>query len=486
MAKISTKNLLGVLKDSVCIEHGNSSFLTMRAMKAIALASSMALAGCASPAMQSVQDSIDMSYGQKQIAEVNGNTFADIVDHSKSGLYKHPLYDDKVVVFEFSHDKDASDSIRNDLSEFGIDPDVYDWNRMLKDMLQDEKSLASRHIQDPNPLNADINYSYVNQAVYKDFRSQNPVNEDIARAMTLFVMMHEAGHSVEHQQVGAIDAAKLIFSQKQLYMLENSSDVIGSAKTINVLHESGASQEFINEFLNEAIRDRKAVVRAHNKEIENEGNQNPTHRTVPSLAFVKSLYNKDPEQFHRLTNSDIEKLAEIIATKVIDYDFNRDFVEHSLTVIDRVKTKDDLDRVNQQFEFGLVTEQFLEHIDKSSPSGKTEKINQAASALLDAVNKSGNESWIAIASELSSNTKHYHKAFKIDKVEASRELLQKGLGELTINDVKQQRMIAYVDNFDGFTHDMMFELENSSVWVNNERTNDYTQQAAHTNTTYGI
>ncbi|TOJ26220.1 hypothetical protein CGI42_28345, partial [Vibrio parahaemolyticus] len=84
------------------------------AMKAIALASSMALAGCASPAMQSVQDSIDMSYGQKQIAEVNGNTFADIVDHSKSGLYKHPLYDDKVVVFEFSHDRDASDSIRND------------------------------------------------------------------------------------------------------------------------------------------------------------------------------------------------------------------------------------------------------------------------------------------------------------------------------------------------------------------------------------
>ncbi|WP_273978155.1 hypothetical protein, partial [Vibrio parahaemolyticus] len=108
------------------------------------------------------------------------------------------------------------------------------------------------------------------------------------------------------------------------------------------------------------------------------------------------------------------------------------------------------------------------------------------SALLDAVNKSGNESWIAIASELSANTEHYHKAFKNDKVEASRELLQKGLGELTINDVKQQRMIAYVDNFDGFTHDMMFELENSSVWVNNERTNDYTQQAAHTNTTYGI
>lgn len=162
------------------------------------------------------------------------------------------------------------------------------------------------------------------------------------------------------------------------------------------------------------------------------GNHNPTHRTVPSLAFVKSLYNKDSEQFHRLTNSDIEKMAEIIATKVIDYDFNRDFVEHSLTVIDRVKTKDDLDRVNQQFEFG------------------------------------------------------YHKAFKIDKVEASRELLQKGLGELTINDVKQQRMIAYVENFDGFTHDMMFELENSSVWVNNERTNDYTQQAAHTNTTYSI
>ncbi|EPP20680.1 hypothetical protein L910_1796 [Vibrio fluvialis PG41] len=43
-----------------------------------------------------------------------------------------------------------------------------------------------------------------------------------------------------------------------------------------------------------------------------------------------------------------------------------------------------------------------------------------------------------------------------------------------------------MDNFDGFTHDMMFELENSSVWVNNERANDYTQQAAHTNTTYGI
>ncbi|WP_038129025.1 hypothetical protein [Vibrio fluvialis] len=105
---------------------------------------------------------------------------------------------------------------------------------------------------------------------------------------------------------------------------------------------------------------------------------------------------------------------------------------------------------------------------------------------MDAVNKSGNESWIAIVSELSANTVHYHKAFKNDKVEASRELLQKGLGELTINDVKQQRMIAYVDNFDGFTHDMMFELENSSVWVNNERANDYTQQAAHTNTTYGI
>ncbi|ENK2263953.1 hypothetical protein [Vibrio parahaemolyticus] len=486
MAKISKKQLLGVLKDSVCIEHGNASFLSMRAMKAIALASSMALAGCASPAMQSVQDSIDMSYGQKQIAEVNGKTFTDIVDHSKSGLYKHPLFDDKVVVFEFSHDKDASDSIRNDLSEFGIDPDVYDWNRMLKDMLQDEKSLASRHIQDPNPLNEDINYSYINQAVYKDFRSQNPVNEDIARAMTLFVMMHEAGHSVEHQQVGAIDAAKLIFSQKQLYMLENSSDVIGSAKTINVLHESGASQDFINEFLDEAIRDRKAVVRAHNQEIENDSSHNPTHRTVPSLALVKSLYNKDPEQFHRLTNSDIEKMAEVIATKVIDYDFNKDFVEHSVTVIDRVKTKDDLDRVNQQFEFGLVTEQFLEHIHKSSPSGKTESINQAASALLDAVNKSGNESWIAIASELSANTEHYHMAFKDDKLQASRELLQKGLGEMTINDVKQQRMIAYVDKFDGFTHDMMSELENSNVWVNNERTNDKNLQVAQSNMSYGI
>ncbi|EQM48830.1 hypothetical protein D051_0235 [Vibrio parahaemolyticus VPCR-2010] len=55
-----------------------------------------------------------------------------------------------------------------------------------------------------------------------------------------------------------------------------------------------------------------------------------------------------------------------------------------------------------------------------------------------------------------------------------------------INDVKQQRMIAYVDKFDGFTHDMMSELENSSVWVNNERTNDKNLQVAQSNMSYGI
>nr|WP_229649122.1 hypothetical protein [Vibrio splendidus]MCC4880299.1 hypothetical protein [Vibrio splendidus] len=471
MMKISISDFVSGLKDSVITKHGDSSLLSSRAVRAIALAVTVSLTGCASPAFDTAQQAVDTSYGQTQVKEITSTNYKEIVNERQSGIYQHPLYDGKLATFHFSDDMGAEQAIKDDLKELGLSESNFDYNHAIYSAIAGSNSGASRHVQDPIGFYEDINYSYINHGM-ADYEDIEPTAQDISinEDMVYFTLMHEAGHSVIEQQMDLIDFVKVPFSATQLLYLENSSDSIGLIKTIQMMHEAGRSAEHIDTVMDRVIKERESIVKMKNDEVRlPDSDYAILHRTVPSMRIVAKMYDENPSFIVNLSNNETLKISDIVATSVMDHDFKEDFI-NEMGSKDRVANAD----TKSKLELGVMTKTLLGFLSNPVSGLSYEKEAETNAKLIQQVSNSIGETYITkIADEIAKDPLKYRELSKENLDGTVREILDTVISEITVHDMNQNRYASYATELTGLYDKVKEKMEDNDININ-QVNNDYT------------
>nr|WP_229649125.1 hypothetical protein [Vibrio splendidus]MCC4880302.1 hypothetical protein [Vibrio splendidus] len=477
--KISTTDLLNGLKNSVLTSHGNTGTLASRTVKALMLAATISLSGCASPAYNAAQNAVGTSYGQTQIKEVTHSNYKDIVGNAKSGVYAHPLYEGKLATYHFSNDADAENAIKADLRSLGISESNYDYNRTIFDMVNSGTSSASRHIQDPIGYHDDINYSYVNAKTVYEFNDEgiSGGDGDAAAARGYFIMIHEVAHSVLEQQMNFLDFAELPFKRDMLYYLENSSDAIGMLKTIQMLDDTGKNASDINAFIDRKVRLRSNINKQAAFESDSDYGDRVLHRTVQTLKVIKKMYNDNPESITEMSNDEILIVGDMVASISADYDFKHDFINEI------VGERQDMPKSKADLELGEISEKFLNFLSRPTQQrGLTlpEELAINADMLTQLAGKMDNEIMKNVAMEIASDPERYYYDNKDNSEATIKGLLDKSIDDLKISDISASGYIGHMTEYTGFYNELKDRLSSEGIHVGKDTNNDNNRTLAST------
>lgn len=279
-----------------------------------------------------------------KLKKINGDNYEDIVSNNKSGVYQHPVYKDQVITYEFQDDTDSDLKIKKQLESFGISPEAYDIENGLYQLVTSDSSTQSRHIQNPfGNESIDINLSKIFNNSYTELDDlsdeERPEYEKNQNYNSYYVLMHEAGHSLKHQQMKAYDF--LSFDKNVYVMLENSAESFAIIKTVKLMHEKGEDQETINKFTEYKIKSGMEVT----QNVFNRGFD--VHQYVPSLNIISDLVKTDLDYILNLTDEQIDGVSEVIAKEAVRFDYSKiynseirhEMEEDSLKILNNLKQK---------------------------------------------------------------------------------------------------------------------------------------------------
>ncbi|MEZ8293441.1 hypothetical protein AB6D11_06260 [Vibrio splendidus] len=442
--KIDIDTLIDGLKGSVRTEHGDSGLLSTKTVKAIALAITVSMTGCASPAFDQAQKSVNSSYGTVEVKEVTEENYRTIINEKVSGIYKHPLYEGKLSTYHFRNDTSAEQEIKADLRELGLSESNFDYNYSILKLVEGNSG-TSRHIQDPIGIYEDINYSFINKDASEKIEGKIVTFDEhaIQEDLVYFVMMHEAGHSVTEQQMSIFDFAKIPFSRSQFIYMENSSDAIGLIKTIQMMHNSGRDIEHIDRVIDNIFKSRETINGMNKSEERLPVSEfDVIHRTVPTLRVVQMMYSENPKSIINMSNSEVLAVAEIVANTVMDHDFKSDYINEVTS-----REQSSYNTLESELELGIITESFLKYLDKNNNNDNnidfTQQL-QSNAEILKKISEKKNESFVIdIANEIASNPIKYYELSKEDINEASRQILNSVIDEISIQNLSQNRLASY-------------------------------------------
>jgi len=329
-----------------------------------------ALSGCQSTATNNTYSSLHET-NESQISQVaktkmeiaaenatplTSENFQSILENRISGVYKHPVYDDQVVTYEFDEDPNAVENIKKDLIKLGLDPDAYDSEQSLYDLITNDDDTTSRHIQNPfGSKNNDINLCKIFENNYLKAKVEISDNDeglnDLLRAMgeeipetvevkietdkskplNLYkdqvyngynLLMHEAAHSFKHQQMEMTDFANIPFSKKTLIMLENSSESFAMIKTLQLMKQNNESEDYMEGFINDRIDAGHFATKKESKfSVDKKPNKEDVHQMLPTLGIIKDIFKNDPNYLFSLNDKQSERFSEIVAKAVVDTDY---------------------------------------------------------------------------------------------------------------------------------------------------------------------
>lgn len=342
-------------------------------------------------------------------------------------------------------------------------------------MIHDSESNGSRHIQDPFNFYEDINYSFINEYTMSvdlesDFGSLK--GEELHADLKYFLLMHEAGHSIAEQQMDMVDFLKIPFSADQLIYLENSSDTIAALKTIQTQIKVGRSDEHINMVLDRVIAERKSITGVYDDDSQLKTSElSVLHRTVPSLEIVRKLWQDNKQAIASMSNTDMLRITDIIATTAIEFDFKDDFINEMLG--DR-----DISNSNtSKLELGALSKQFLNHLDRPV-SGQSldfkDELKFNASTLQRIAESFDSEYATAIADEIAQDTVGYYELNRLSNDDAARFLLNQVVDELKVTDLSQTRYIGHMKELNGFYSRIKGQIKLEGIDIDSGINSSYT------------
>lgn len=320
-----------------------------------------------------------MSIAASKVPKVDSSNYQEILENKLSGVYQHPVYKDQIVTYQFPDDPESADKIKSQLAELGLSPSAFDDENRLYRLVTVEDATTSRHVQnlfgdDDDDINLckiftkNIEIDALNEE-YQEYLEKEGMGEDYTeeelaelKKKELYegynLLMHEAAHSLKHQQMKPID-----FINPSVYiMLENSSEAFATVKTIQLMNELGEDSEYINNYLQERVTSSNSVT-------ENllDLRANDPHQQVPTSNLLKHLGEKNMEYLLNLSDEQLDKFSEVVAKEAANYNFSELYKD---TVTKKIEPKlqkfyedassryseDDLVRLKDSFEVKMDKE----------------------------------------------------------------------------------------------------------------------------------
>ena len=276
-----------------------------------------------------------MENAASQLPKVNNSNFEDIIENNKSGVYQHPVYSDQIVTYQFEKDTNSEIKIKNQLTKLGLSPEAYDKENNLYEWITTDSDKTSRHIQNPfGNKDEDINLCKIfpdnvgDDALNEDYQEElrrNGFDESFSPEQLsdmkkmdnyrkFHLLMHEAGHSLKHQQMKIYDY--VTFNKEMYIMLENSAETFANIKTIQLMNERGESPEFMNKYMEGKINSANVVT--NNRFGFQTGD---VHQYVPTTNIVADLVKTDLDYILNLTDQQIDMFSEVLSKESVSFDY---------------------------------------------------------------------------------------------------------------------------------------------------------------------
>lgn len=287
-----------------------------------------------------------MSIAASKVPKVDSSNYQDILEKKLSGVYQHPVYKDQIVTYQFPDDPDSENKIKSQLSKLGLSPSAFDDENRLYRLVTVKDATTSRHVQNLfGEEEEDINLCKIftknieidalneeyQEYLEKEGLEENYTEEELAefKKKELYegynLLMHEAAHSLKHQQMKPID-----FIKPSVYiMLENSSEAFATVKTIQLMNELGEDNEYINNYLQERVESANSVT----ENVSGLRTNNP-HQQVPTSKLLKHLGETNMEYLLNLSDKKLDKFSEVIAKEASNYNFSELYKDNAIKKIE--------------------------------------------------------------------------------------------------------------------------------------------------------
>jgi hypothetical protein len=337
MKKVSSEDFLKDFSSATVEKNGFVVNLGKKLMAAMILVASVA-----SPVMA---NNLDLeNSGIKEISKIN---VEQVIEGEKNGVYKHPLYEDKIIVLDFESNEDSDQKIKRDFEDLGISSTGYSFQKFLSEVVygdDNNNNKGSHHIGEPLNIGVDANYIYMNnkhneRELGAFMQETNSVNiegmnintsesnadffkenkTEINKYLSVYAFYHEVGHSIEEQEPEILAELAGAFDSELAYLRENSSNVVGLVMTLQLMNENNESENLVNDFLTVITGSRDtALTNLHSI------NEEDCHYDIPTSNFIINQYIEDKDTILSISNNDIAKYSMIVAENAIDHNYYND------------------------------------------------------------------------------------------------------------------------------------------------------------------
>lgn len=258
----------------------------------------------------------------EHLLELTPENFKEIIKNGISGVYKHPFVEGEVSTLIFDNDKrdDPFKIITEQLIDLGLDREGFAAEYrglVLSDTIKKNvfgQQARSSHIQ--------LNHEHYDDTNASNIYTGNPETfDDSSYTNILSTILHEAAHSLKHQQNTAYDR---VFNNFERGVKSETSSFtaegLASFKFMKKAEELGQSDEIVETFLNNY-----GYEGMQGQEILKIKGSSDTHLHSPASAFVMKMINENPEIVMGMSNKDIVTIADIVSDESLEYNFKDDF-----------------------------------------------------------------------------------------------------------------------------------------------------------------
>ncbi len=266
-----------------------------------------------------------MTKAAENAKPVNIDTYENILEEQKSGVYQSPINENQIITYMFVNDKDAETNIRADLKKHDLKQESLDWHETLYDLSTSSDNTTSKHVQDPFGRHDDINLTKIQDENYID---PNKYNEDGFISMDYTedsakkekyngysLLVHESGHADADQQMDLMDFTALPFTDKTLIKLENSSEFMAHIKTYQLMVQENESPEFIDQYFDNKIQEAKNIT------LKTFNGHDDYHQIIPTTQIAVDMIDAEPDFVQNISDSDLRKMSAVVSNEVVNTNY---------------------------------------------------------------------------------------------------------------------------------------------------------------------
>ena len=271
----------------------------------------------------------------QELPEISKENNKKMFDNSESGVYKHPIYKDRIMTYEFLNDESANEKIKKELKKIGLDDGSLEFVQLLSSLsIKSNDIVASHYIQNLfKSSEDDLNYVFINPENTEDYNifinekslsykmmtdEEKEYNDKMLDYARYDILMHETAHSLDGQKLKGINIIKFLTNDKLKVKGENSAEIFS---TLAVSKEMFIADED-NLTLLKYLDDKKSKFNA----LMN-SNKKDNHNAYTSVLVTSALIETNKEYVKSLSMEEMGEIATALSEISVDYNFSNEYNE---------------------------------------------------------------------------------------------------------------------------------------------------------------